>query len=217
MATPAGKDQDLLAMALVGYEAQKGKIDAAIRGIQAQLGHRRPGRPSVAADGAAPAKRTMNPAARRRIAASQRKRWAALKKSQSQTRALLPQRSASSALLAAERSSRLPANGGRLCEGRLGRRPSQWRRLRCRRLRRQLRRHLGCILFRYLRVTLRFLFRRLRDGEGLNRHYNSLIIGSYYLQQFGPVALGIGVVYKRRECYESASFGVSLYHPMEDH
>ena len=84
MATPAGKDQDLLAMALVGYEAQKAKIDAAIRGIQAQLGHRRPGRPSVAADGAAPAKRTMSPAARRRIAASQRKRWAALKKSQSQ-------------------------------------------------------------------------------------------------------------------------------------
>jgi hypothetical protein len=182
MATPAGKDQDLLAMALVGYEAQKAKIDAAIRGIQAQLGHRRPGRPSVAADGAAPAKRTMNPAARRRIAASQRKRWAALKKSQS----------------------------------RLGRRQSQWRRLRCRRLRRQLRRHLGCILFRYLRVTLRFLFRRLRDGEGLNRHYNSLIIGSYYLQQFGPVALGIGVVYKRRECYECASFGVSLHHPMKD-
>ena len=38
MATPAGKDQDLLAMALVGCEAQKAKIDAPIRGIQPNSG-----------------------------------------------------------------------------------------------------------------------------------------------------------------------------------
>ena len=65
-------------------------------------------------------------------------------------------------------------------------------------------------------VSLSFLFRRLRDGEGFNRHFNSLIFGSYDLQQFGPVALGVCVVYKRSECYERASFGVSLCHPMEE-
>jgi hypothetical protein len=84
MARQAGTDQDLLAMALVGYEAQKAKIDAAIRGIQAQLGHGGPGRPKAATDGAAPAKKVLSVAARKRIAAAQRKRWAAVRKSQAQ-------------------------------------------------------------------------------------------------------------------------------------
>ena len=85
MARHAGADQDLLAMALVGYEAQKVKIDAAIREIQAQLGHRGPGRPKAATAGAvAPVKRVMSASARRRIAAAQRKRWAAVRKSQAQ-------------------------------------------------------------------------------------------------------------------------------------
>src|SRR5258706_11204739 len=79
MARHAGRDRDLLAMALIGYEAQKAKIDEAIRGIQAKLGHRGPGRPKAAADGAAPAKRTLSVAARRKIAAAQRKRWAAIR------------------------------------------------------------------------------------------------------------------------------------------
>jgi hypothetical protein len=80
-------DNDLLAMALVGYEAQRVRIDGAIRDIQSQLGHRGPGRPAVVPDGAgqsAQKKRTMSAAARKRIAAAQRKRWAALKKSQAQ-------------------------------------------------------------------------------------------------------------------------------------
>ena len=85
MAIHAGTDNDLLAMALVGYEAQKVKIDAAIREIQAQLGHRGPGRPRAATAGAvAPAKRVMSASARRRIAAAQRKRWAAVRKGQAQ-------------------------------------------------------------------------------------------------------------------------------------
>src|SRR5207249_9092927 len=78
-----GTDQDFLAMALVGYEAQMAKIDAAIKDIQAQLGHQGPGRPRVAADGAAPRKRTMSVAARKRIGAAQRKRWAAVRKGKS--------------------------------------------------------------------------------------------------------------------------------------
>ena len=84
MSRHAGTDQDLLAMALIGYEAQKAKIDAAIRDIHAQLGHRGPGRPRVETDEATPAKRTMSVAARRRIAAAQRKRWAAVRKGQAQ-------------------------------------------------------------------------------------------------------------------------------------
>ena len=86
MARHAGTNNDLLAMALVGYEAQKAKINAAIRGIQSQLGHRGQGRPKAATDGAAPARRTLSVAARKKIAAAQRKRWAAVRKSQSQSK-----------------------------------------------------------------------------------------------------------------------------------
>jgi hypothetical protein len=70
-------DQELLAMALVGYQAQKAKLDAAIEGIQAQLGQRTA---SSAAGPGIPRKRTMSAAGRKRIAAAQRKRWAAIKK-----------------------------------------------------------------------------------------------------------------------------------------
>jgi hypothetical protein len=87
MARQAGVDQDLLAMALLGYEAQKTWINAVISDLQAQLGHRGPGRPRVATnEAAAPAKRTMSAAGRRRIAAAQRKRWAAVKKGQAQAK-----------------------------------------------------------------------------------------------------------------------------------
>ena len=80
MARQAGIDKDLLAMALVGYEAAKAKISATIAEIQAKLGHRGPGRPRVATDGAAPKKHTMSASGRERVAAAQRKRWAAVRK-----------------------------------------------------------------------------------------------------------------------------------------
>jgi hypothetical protein len=54
MARQAGINRDLLAMALLGYEAQKTWINAAIADIQAQLGHRGRGSPRVATDEAAP-------------------------------------------------------------------------------------------------------------------------------------------------------------------
>ena len=84
MAKQSGINRDLLAMALLGYEAQKTWINAAIADIQAQLAHRGPGRPRVATDVAVPKKRTMSAAARKRIGAAQRKRWAAVKKTQAQ-------------------------------------------------------------------------------------------------------------------------------------
>ncbi len=86
-------DEGFLRAALIGYESEKAKIQAAITDIRAQLGHRGPGRPKVVAAGeggtaqgptapedTAPKRRTMSASARRRIAAAQRKRWAALKK-----------------------------------------------------------------------------------------------------------------------------------------
>jgi len=84
MARQAGTNQDLLVMALVGYEAEKARIEGAVREIQAQLGHRGPGRPKAATDGAAPAKRVLSASARRRIAAAQRKRWAAIRQAKAQ-------------------------------------------------------------------------------------------------------------------------------------
>ena len=84
MARQAGTNQDLLVMALVGYEAEKARIEGAMREIQAQLGHRGPGRPKAATDGAAPAKRVLSASARQRIAAAQRKRWAAVRHAKAQ-------------------------------------------------------------------------------------------------------------------------------------
>jgi 50S ribosomal subunit-associated GTPase HflX len=92
MARRAGTNRDFLTMALAGYEAEIVRIYAAIREIQAQLGRRGPGRPRVATDGAAPKKRTMSLAARRRIAAAQRKRWAQAKKSQRQAAKAAPKK-----------------------------------------------------------------------------------------------------------------------------
>lgn len=83
MAIRGSTQVDLLAMALVGYEREKAKIEATIADIRAQLGLRGRGRPKSATgtsgEAAAPGKRTLSAAARQRIAAAQRKRWAAIK------------------------------------------------------------------------------------------------------------------------------------------
>jgi hypothetical protein len=71
------EDLSTLQMALVGYEVEKQRIEEKIREIQARL----KGKPasSLAASAepkAAGVKRVLSPAARRRIAAAQKKRWA---------------------------------------------------------------------------------------------------------------------------------------------
>jgi hypothetical protein len=74
-------NERLLEFALIGFEARKVEIEAAIADIRGQLGQRSPGRASV--DGAArkiPRKRVLSADAKRRIAEGQRKRWAAVKK-----------------------------------------------------------------------------------------------------------------------------------------
>jgi hypothetical protein len=79
-----GIDTALLKAALYGYQVQSERLEATIADIHAQLGHRGPGRrPKTATteiEEAAPAKRTMSPSARKRIALAQKRRWAAFHK-----------------------------------------------------------------------------------------------------------------------------------------
>ena len=90
---PRGKssqDQSMLAMALVGYEMEKQKVEDKIKELRAQLGVSKPrvGRPPAAAAAAvveeAPKRRTLSAAARKRIAAAQKKRWAEHRKTLAQ-------------------------------------------------------------------------------------------------------------------------------------
>src|SRR5262249_32945764 len=67
-------DRLTLEMALIGYEAERQKIEAAIAAIRKQVDGRAA---ASAVDGAHRPKRVMSAAAKRRIAAAQRKRWAA--------------------------------------------------------------------------------------------------------------------------------------------
>ena len=60
--------------ALIGYEAERQKIEAAMAAIRKQVDGRAA---APAVNGARRPKRVMSAAARRRIAAAQRKRWAA--------------------------------------------------------------------------------------------------------------------------------------------
>ncbi|HTS64991.1 MAG TPA: hypothetical protein VMH28_23370 [Candidatus Acidoferrales bacterium] len=67
----AKHDVSILEAALIGYQSELAKIDAAMEAIRAQLGGR-----TVQADSPGPGRRPMSAAARRRIAAAQKKRWA---------------------------------------------------------------------------------------------------------------------------------------------
>ena len=76
---PRGKskqDTTMLAMALVGYELEKKKIEDRIREIRAQLSGAKAEKASSAGDDKAPKRRRLSAAARKRIAAAQKKRWA---------------------------------------------------------------------------------------------------------------------------------------------
>jgi hypothetical protein len=80
----ASHDQSTLQAALYGYEVQKQKIDEKIREVQAQLRGKTP----TAAEKKTPkarVKRAMSPAARARIAAAQKKRWAEFHKRKAAT------------------------------------------------------------------------------------------------------------------------------------
>ena len=70
----AAQDTSMLSMALVGYEMEKQRIEAQIQEIRARLGAR--GASAGKTAGEPVKRRTLSAAARKRIAAAQRKRWA---------------------------------------------------------------------------------------------------------------------------------------------
>jgi hypothetical protein len=69
-------DRSVLEMALVGYEAERRKIEEKIEEIQRQLGGRIKGTTPAASTDGARAKRGISVAGRRRIAEAQKQRWA---------------------------------------------------------------------------------------------------------------------------------------------
>jgi hypothetical protein len=87
----SGPNREILEAALQGLEAQKQKLDEQITQVRSMLG-RRAGRPSKSAQssngatmggpGVTRRKRVLSPEARKRIAAAQKKRWAAFRKNQ---------------------------------------------------------------------------------------------------------------------------------------
>ena len=71
-------DSSILEAALIGYQRQRDEIDARMAEIRRQIGGQTP--QASAAEGEAPTKRAVGAAARKRMAAAQRKRWAEFRK-----------------------------------------------------------------------------------------------------------------------------------------
>ena len=75
------EDLSTLQMALVGYQVEKGRIEEKIREIQATLKGKAIPSAASAAPKPAGGKRVLSAAARKRISAAQKKRWAEHRKS----------------------------------------------------------------------------------------------------------------------------------------
>ena len=72
------QDANMLEMALIGYQIEKQRIESKIRDIQSQLKGGRSSAPS-SSDGTGnkpTVRRELSPAARKRIATAQKRRWA---------------------------------------------------------------------------------------------------------------------------------------------
>jgi len=76
MARHTAVDKSILEAALIGLEQQKAEIDAKAADIRRRL-RGLPGAAKTEAEPASRSKRVLSPAARKRIAAATRKRWAA--------------------------------------------------------------------------------------------------------------------------------------------
>jgi hypothetical protein len=82
----AAPGSEILEAALLGLESQRDKLEEQIAHVRSLLG-RKAGRPakraaSTVGIAAAGGKRILSPEARKRIAAAQKKRWAAFRKNQ---------------------------------------------------------------------------------------------------------------------------------------
>lgn len=76
------QDPSLLEAALDGLELQRQRLDEQIAQVRSLLGRSGRGRPAAKATGNHSAKRVLSPAARKRIAAAQKRRWAEFRKAQ---------------------------------------------------------------------------------------------------------------------------------------
>jgi hypothetical protein len=103
---PKQLDPSMLGMALIGYEAERRRIDLKIAEIQGQLGGRTQ-YVAASTDGAKP-RRILSPAARKRIAAAQKKRWAAFHRSKAEKPA--PKKAAAKRKLSPAAKANLVAN-----------------------------------------------------------------------------------------------------------
>jgi hypothetical protein len=70
----------MLAMALVGYEVEKKKIEEIIKELRSALAGKATGKQSPATNNEAPKRRKLSAAARKRISLAQKKRWAEQRK-----------------------------------------------------------------------------------------------------------------------------------------
>jgi hypothetical protein len=70
------EDIATLQMALVGYQIEKQRIESKIQEIRSQLKGRAGASTSTGGEAAAPRKRELSEAARKRIAMAQKRRWA---------------------------------------------------------------------------------------------------------------------------------------------
>jgi hypothetical protein len=86
-------DTPLLEAALIGFEQMKWNVEEKIHGIRRQLS----GDGTQAAAPSQTGRRPLSPAARRRIAAAQRKRWAAVKAQSKPSKPVSAKRSMSAA------------------------------------------------------------------------------------------------------------------------
>jgi len=73
-------DSSILGAALIGYQHERDEIDAKIAEIRRQIGGQATQGSASAGPVGTPRKRVLSAAARKRIAAAQRKRWAEFKK-----------------------------------------------------------------------------------------------------------------------------------------
>ena len=69
-------DVSTLQMALVGFQLEKQRIEAKIQELQGMLKGKRAAAPAGGGEAAAPRKRELSEAARKRIAMAQKRRWA---------------------------------------------------------------------------------------------------------------------------------------------
>jgi hypothetical protein len=70
----------MLAMALVGYQVEKTKVEDRIQQIRAVLGQRSPARSELPGQVVVPERRKFSAASKKRMAAAQKKRWAEIRK-----------------------------------------------------------------------------------------------------------------------------------------